>query len=156
MIFSLYDTYKYPGENYDFPHWTKASNYVFIALQRFVYGIGLSMLLLPILLGYFKRLSCFLSLYPWTIISKLTYTIYLIHFYIISIALRSQQNVLMLNWYNNIRDSIYFFILSAFFAIPIVLLIEMPVINLEKLFFKRKLTEVKQLVSSQELKDFSY
>ena len=156
MIFSLYDTYQYPGKNYDFPHWSKASNYTFIALQRFIYGLGLSMIFLPLLLGHFKTISSFLSIYPWIILSKLTFAIYLIHVDIGLIALWSQENVVIFNWYNNIRDTIYFFILSIIFAIPIILLIEMPIINLEKIIFKRQISELQQVMISQELKEFKH
>ena len=144
MIFSLYDSYRFPGENKEYPYWSKMSNYIFIALQRFLYGIGLSMMLLPLLLGHFKGISDFFSGYPWAILSRLSFTIGLINFYVILIGLRSQTEILMLTWHNNIKHSIYYFILSTIFAIPIVLFIEMPIINLEKLVFQRRLTDTKK------------
>ena len=44
---------------------------------------------------------------------------------------------MMVNDYNTIRDTCYFFIVSVVCAMPIVLLIEMPVGNLERLIFRR-------------------
>ena len=114
------------------------------------------MIFLPLLLGHFKTISSFLSIYPWIILSKLTFAIYLIHVDIGLIALWSQENVVIFNWYNNIRDTIYFFILSIIFAIPIILLIEMPIINLEKIIFKRQISELQQVMISQELKEFKH
>lgn len=137
LIFSQYSNYKYPGENFQYGSWSRNEDYAFIAFERVVFGIGLSLLFLPMLLGHFKPITAFLSLYPWSILARFTFVIYLIHYSIIQIIIKSQKNVLMVTPYYNIRDTIYFFIVSLFFAIPIVMLIEMPFGNLEKLVFSK-------------------
>lgn len=89
------------------------------------------------LLGHFQIITSFLSLYPWSVAARLTFVIYLIHYSIINIVQKSQKNVMEINTYNNIRDTIYFFIISAVCAVPIVLIIEMPVGNMEKIMFTK-------------------
>jgi peptidoglycan/LPS O-acetylase OafA/YrhL len=135
LIFCLYDAYKDRGSG-NYPNWTEHDNIAFIAFERFTYSIGISMVLLPMLLGHFKGIASFLSLYPWSVMARLTFAIYLIHISIIQIIVQSQQNVLMVGIYYNIRDTIYFFLLATFFAVPVVLLIELPFSNLERLIFK--------------------
>ena len=90
-----------------------------------------------------------MSLYVWSVIAKLVYGIYLIHCNAINNILRSQENVSMLDYYNNVRDSFYFFILILLLAIPLSLFIELPAGNLEKLAFekeKEKIPEQKPLI----------
>lgn len=137
FIFTELDTYNNPGSTYDFSYWSETENYIFLALQRFGYGLGLSLMLIPLLLGYFKPFVNFMLLYPWCILSKLTFIIYLIHLPIMEIVWRSQSVALHYGVYGNIQSTVYFFILSCFFAVPIVFGIEMPAANLEKLVFAR-------------------
>ena len=137
LIFSQYNTYKYPGESMQYDNWNNAQNYTFIAMERFVYGIAMSLMFLPMLLGYFRPITAFLSLYPWSIVARFNFVIYLIHYSIIQIFIKSQKTVLMVNEFNLIRDTIYFFLVSLLFSIPIVLLIEMPAGNIEKILFSK-------------------
>lgn len=137
LIFVQYDTYKHPGDDLKYRHWSKHSNYTFIALERFAYGLALSMILLPCLLGFFKFINWFMSLYIWSFIAKFTFVMYLIHYGIIEIVIRSIKTSYEFNQYNNIRDSFYFFFLSFACAVPIVLVVEMPSGNLEKLILGR-------------------
>ena len=159
LIFSQYNLYKYPGKAAQYDNWSKESNYTFIALERTVYGLGLSLTFLPMLLGHFKLITSFLSLYPWSILARFSFVIYLIHQSIIEILVKSQKTVQIVYEYSVMRDAIYYFILSLFFAIPIVLLIELPSGNIEKLIFSRgipsKSGEVQKepfIRSSRELK----
>jgi peptidoglycan/LPS O-acetylase OafA/YrhL len=147
LIFSEYDIVKHPGPNnstkfpfsvYNFHHWSENQNIAFIAFERVTFGLGLSMILLPILLGHFKEIAGFLSLYPWSVLAKLTFTIYLIHITISQIIVKSQKNVTEFCIYNIIRDTIYIFVIATFFAIPIVLLVELPLSNIERVVFGKE------------------
>ena len=137
LVFSQYDLYKHPGSKSQYDYWSNNSKYAFIALERTVYGLGISMIFLPMLLGYFKPITAFLSLYPWSILARFSFAIYLVHFSIIQILIKSQKTVQMVYEYSVIRDSVYYFLLSLFFAIPVVFLIEVPTGNIEKLIFSR-------------------
>ena len=137
LIYSQLSTIQYPGDYNQYDSWSKNQNYAFIAFERPVYGLGLSLMILPMLLGHFKCISRVLSLYLWSVLARFAFVVYLIHFPIMQIIIKSQQNVMMVNDYNTIRDTCYFFIVSVVCAMPIVLLIEMPVGNLERLIFRR-------------------
>ena len=137
LIYLLYSTLRYPGDKYEFNNWSDTENYTFIALERFVYGMGLSLVLLPVLLGYFTPISRLLSWYPWSVISRFTFTMYLIHYNMIQIILKSQKTELVLDQYTDIRDAVLFFLLSLLFSIPITMLIEIPFMNIERLMFAR-------------------
>ena len=137
MIFALYNTNKYPGENFEYHSWTHTQNYAYIAMERTAYGLGLSLVFLPMLLGHFKPICKFLSLYPWSILARFAFVIYLIHVFVFIIMLKSQKTVVLVYEYTFIRDTVYLFILSLVFAVPIVLLVEMPAANIERLVFMR-------------------
>jgi hypothetical protein len=62
IIFGLYDTNKNPDDGH-YSNWSQNKNIVFIAFERVTFGLGISMILLPMLLGHFKDITNFLSLY---------------------------------------------------------------------------------------------
>ena len=135
LIFIQYDLYKHPGSEMKYHEWSNNQRYSFIALQRFFYSLGLSMVLMPMLLGYMRIVSNFLGAYIWSIMARITFVMYLIHYALIEIVLRSIKTNIQFDEYNNIRDAFYFFFLAFVCSIPIVLAVEMPSTNLEKLLF---------------------
>ncbi|OMJ91132.1 hypothetical protein SteCoe_6396 [Stentor coeruleus] len=150
LIFSQYSTYKHPGANQDYTHWSKTENYVFIALERFTYGLGISLIFLPLLLGYFKPIIWFLSFPPFSFFSRLCFVMFLIHFSILEISLCSQKNTMNFNPYTNAKDAIFLFILSSACALPIVLVVEMPLSNLESLIFSNFRNKTKAILEEVE------
>ena len=150
LIFIEYNSLQHPGNEGKYEYFSKTANVAYVAFQRFGFGLGITLLFLPMLLGHFRFITKVLSVYPWVVLSKFTFAIYLIHYNIIEIAFRSQENVLMLNDYNNIRDTTFFFFVSLTFAVFITLLVELPAANLEKLLFssqKPKIPEEKSLIA---------
>ncbi|OMJ65503.1 hypothetical protein SteCoe_38101 [Stentor coeruleus] len=137
LIFIQYDTYHHPGDDNSYHHWSKDANYAFYALERFGYGLGISCIFLPLLLGYFKPLADFLSYSAWSFIARLNFVIYLIHLSVMQIIWKSQKTVWVFDMYGNVSQTISFFVFVSICALPIVLAIEMPAANLEKLIFAR-------------------
>lgn len=87
----------------------------------------------------------------------MTYSVYLIHVFIIIISSSSQKTAYMYDDYNIFKDSIYYFVISHIFAVPFVLLIEMPALSLEKLAFSgaRNKTVDKKEAKSEVLLKFT-
>lgn len=137
MIFTQYDICKYPGKTYKYDHWSDEGNWIYLALQRFTYGLGLSIMFVPVLLGHFSWIINFMGMYVWSILARLTFVVYLIHLYIMTIAMLSKKTSDQYDLYNNIRDFVFYAVLSFICAIPIVLVVEMPAGNLEKMIFSR-------------------
>ena len=75
LFFSVYDTSRHYKDS-AYPYWSQIENTLYIAFERFLFGLGISLIFLPLLLGHFTIISNFLSLYPWSIM-------YLIYFYIL-------------------------------------------------------------------------
>ena len=129
IIFARYPVY----DNYTDPYWNQTQNTIFMAFDRAAFGLGISLVFLPMLLGYFPIISAILSWYPWSILSRLTFAMYLINYSIVQTFYLSQRNVIVLDDYNAFMNAAYIFILTTIFSIPIVLMIEMPSMNLEKI-----------------------
>ena len=138
LVYGQYEFYINPLENEDDEGWTRFRIDIFIAFERVVFGCLMSFIFLPMMLGYFRPITAFLSLSIWGFLSKFTFVVYLIHVYIMEIILRSQKDVMRLNEYNAIRDTLYIFSVCVVAAVPIILLIEMPALNLETILFHRK------------------
>ena len=167
LIFSQLSTIKYPGDYSEYNSWSNAQNYVFIAFERPVYGLGLSMMILPMLLGHFRPLIRALSIYPWSVLARFSFAVFLIHTAIVQVIMKSQKTVMMADEYSNTRYTMYLLIVCMAFALPIVLLIEMPAVNLEKLIFsgavfhkeskdiEEPLIKKSQLMHEMELKERS-
>lgn len=62
IMFIQYDTIKHPGDNQKYDNWSHAQNDTFIAFSTFTFGLGLSLVLLPVLLGHFSWINYILSL----------------------------------------------------------------------------------------------
>ena len=139
LVFSPESSNKETGPDNNATYWSDTQNYIYIAFERFSFGLGLSLVLLPLLLGYFKPITKLLSLYYWTVLSRFTFAIYLIHDSIIKTTVKSQKNELFFDDYYSISETIIAFIVSLFFAVPIVLLIEIPCANIEKIIFSREI-----------------
>ena len=144
LLYGQYDVYIYPWENDEDEGWARFRIDIFIAFERVTYGIGMSLIFLPMLLGFFKPITRFLSWSPWCILAKFTFVVYLIHLPILQTMLRSQTDVMKLSEYNAIRDTIYFYIVSLGFAVLLVIFVEMPAANLEKIIFPRRNTKDKK------------
>jgi peptidoglycan/LPS O-acetylase OafA/YrhL len=148
FVFVQYDSFTHPGPKYDYEEWTDAANVAYIALEKFGISLGLTLMFLPLLLGHFTWIIAFMAFPVWNIFARLSFAAYLLHHFIITVVFASQKNVTEIDTYNNIMDTIYFYLLSVFCAIPVVLLIEFPVANLDKRFLKKQLKPI----GYQELK----
>jgi peptidoglycan/LPS O-acetylase OafA/YrhL len=136
LIFFQYDLYSNPGANYEYEEWTKTENYTFIALERIGFGLGVTFILLPLLLGYFSGIVAFMACPVWSFFSRISYNVFLIHYPLMYLVFYSSKAVSELNIFNTIRNTAYFFVLSCVCALPIALLIEFPINNVLKLAFR--------------------
>ena len=148
LLFSQYSFYKYPGEDNKFESWSDTEYYAYIAFERFIFGMGLSLLLLPVLLGHFQPVMRFLSFSPYNILSKLTFSVYLVNDSILQGAYKSQKSTMELNQSNILRDTTYYFLICLIVAVPIALLIEIPAANLESLILVRNSNQNQSIVKS--------
>ncbi|OMJ91137.1 hypothetical protein SteCoe_6401 [Stentor coeruleus] len=157
LIFSQYDTYKYPGANFAFTHWSKKANYFFIAMERLTFGIGLSCVVMPMILGYFKFIRDLLSGCVWNTLARLTFSAYLVHSNIIAVITRSERDAITYRANNNIRDTVFYAFISFALAFFIAILVEMPLGNLESVLRKRLDVRVTHLLwtdnNSEKSKD---
>ena len=136
IIFTRYPIYNYLKDSYEDPYWNETQNAIFLAFDRATFGLGISLIFLPMLLGYFPIISAILSWYPWSVLSKLTFAMYLINYSIVETFYLSQRNEILFDTYNALMNATYIFILTAIFSIPLVFMVEMPSVNLEKLLLR--------------------
>ena len=136
LIFVQYNVWK--QGDLSFSSWSKAQNIQFIAWNRLAYGVGLSCLLLPIILGHIKPAEWFLSLPIWSPFAKLTFSVYLIHLSIVTRFSQSTPSAYYVSDLNILMDLIMFVLLSYFVAVFITLTVESPMMALEKVLFHPK------------------
>ena len=89
-----------------------------------------------------------MSLYIWNILAKLTYGGYLVNYYLIRITLESQQATFALTNYENLKNTVYFYVGSLVISLPLFLLIESPASNLEQLFFRKQIIQRDKTLSA--------
>lgn len=103
----------------------------YVALFRSSWALALSWLIFACVKGYGAPINWFLSLPFFQHLSRLSYSIYLVHFPIIMYSASLQRT---LNYYNGFTMIMFYVGIVAFsllVAIPIVLVVEMPFISLE-------------------------
>jgi hypothetical protein len=57
--------------------------------------------------------------------------------HIIILVNTSQKTAVEFNIFNTIKDSVFFFFLSCFCALALALVVEFPMINIDKLLFRQ-------------------
>lgn len=147
FVLFQYDTYSdSTGGTYN--KWGDFWNIVFIAIHRVGFTLGVSLFTLPVLMGYFSFLAWFLGGSIWTPLARLNFTIFLIHYNIIFSSFRSQSTAEQLDDFLIFRDWLFYFCLAALVAVPIYLLVELPVLNLDNLLLRRRFTQQDKSKSS--------
>lgn len=115
-------------------NWNLATNIAYSTLSRLAFVSGVGILIFLMLNGY-ASLPCYLLSHPfWTPLARLTYLAYLVHPMIIDTILSAGR---VAYFWNPLHVIVYFlaFIMIAYsVALFIWLLIEKPVMNLEKIF----------------------
>ena len=112
--------------------WTRGEIAAFYGFSRPCWGLGISLLFLPMLLGHWKLVAWFLSLDIWTPLARLTFCTYLVHLNLGSIYFNSKNTAY---WFDDLNITIDFFFItltSYAAAIPLTLAVESPFMALEK------------------------
>ena len=128
MIFVFYSINNHPDD------FSKMFNVLFLTFSRSLFVLGLTLLLVPSLIGRNRPLNWFLSLDAFTPLARLTFGAYMVHpAFMVFYSYNTQRGELM-----TINQGIMNFIvwMVASFATSIVctLMIETSCMNLEKTF----------------------
>ena len=118
--------------------WTKADNILYLGFNRTLYALGLTMVLLPMLQGYYWLGIWFLSHPIWTPFARLTFCTYLVHISLIVSYYFSANEAYWLNDLNIVTDFLFITLISYAAAVPLTLAVESPFMALEKLLKARK------------------
>ena len=122
---------------------------MFLVFSRTIFVIGMTLFLLPALMGHNRPTTWFLSLDFFTPLARLTFGAYLVHpIYIIFHSLNTESGV-----YVTINQGIVNFItwtvVSFVTSVLFTLLIETPWMNLEKVFLGRENTKKNRQISTE-------
>ena len=132
FIFIQYTAYKDVDNGWT--SWSHSETAAFYGFQRPCWGLGISLLFLPMLLGHWKLVAWFLSLDIWTPLARLTFCTYLVHIHLGMVFFQSLNEAY---WFNDLNITIDFFFItfiSFAAAIPLTLAVESPFMAMEKLF----------------------
>lgn len=106
--------------------WSPAANILYISLSRAMWGLALSVVWLPILLGKDTGLGWVLSWEVWAPLAKLSFCAYLLHVHIIVIGVMSQQAAQWFGGLTLFADFCFYAIITYIAAIPLAIGVELP------------------------------
>lgn len=152
IVFIQYDNMSNPGPDGKYNSWGEHRNIAFMAFDRFVFTLGLTMIIMPSLLGYMKLLTSFLGASAWTPLARINFAIYLIHYNILFTVYINQHTELYFSEYYLIRDTIYFFFISAIAGFLVTMFIEFPCMNLERVLLRPAPRKVEKNEVTKDLK----
>jgi peptidoglycan/LPS O-acetylase OafA/YrhL len=121
-----------------FTYWTPNENYVFITFNRWFFSIGVSGIVVPITLGALRWPSQILSFSVWAPFSRLTYSCYLISYNLCLLMMLSQNASFYIDYMSLLQNALVFVFLSYVAGLCVCLLVEIPVLSLEKLFVQSR------------------
>lgn len=109
----------------------------FTTFHRFFIILGLSFIVFPAKLGYFTFFGNILKIKVFRITGKLSYSLYLIHMFMIIFNLQGDDDVLVYGTEFIIKFVIKIYILGLIVSVFIYVLIESPFLKLEKKIITR-------------------
>jgi peptidoglycan/LPS O-acetylase OafA/YrhL len=130
LVFVTFDIYDNPGPDDRYTHWEKIDHHLFLTFEKVIFGASLSLIMLPVALGHFPIIGSIMSSYPFIVLGRLNFCTFLIHNSFIELYYKSQKNDEVFNTWANLIDGCWFLLLCELCAIPTVLFIEMPVMNI--------------------------
>lgn len=100
---------------------------------RIIWSICVCYIIFACVHGSGGWINTFLSLPMWQPLTKLSYSIFLIHYTIIKIIMYSIKTPLYFNAFTAFQSFISIYVLSTFVAIPMALAFELPINAITKL-----------------------
>lgn len=135
MLAVLYAPYNFETNGPD--SWTLAAKAIYLAFEHIFFSVGLLLCLLPMVVGFGGSMLKLLTYKYLAVVAKISFSYYLIHpVFIHYYTLNKHQSL-----YLQDGDLIYSFfttaLLSTFTATILTLIIESPIMSLEKKLFRR-------------------
>ena len=127
--------------------WTDGFAMTWNISARTLFAVGLFMLTAPGLVGNLKPFTHFMSNYYFTLVSRLSYTGYLIHYVFLFVVVYDSDQVLGINPGFSFSLAFSVFIFSCFGAFVIHLLVEKPFVNIETRIISGK-KQIKAIINS--------
>jgi len=120
-------------------HWTSGFAMTWNVAGRTLFAIGIFLLITPGLVGNLPTLSAFLSNYYFTLISRVSYSGYLIHLALLLFVFYNSDQIAGVSQMYESMIAFSVAVLSCFVAAIFYLVVEKPIVNLEgKLLHKKK------------------
>lgn len=123
--------------NYNGEPWPKAGNVVYEMLCRFAWGVFVAWVVFACYYGYGGWVNSFLGHPAWAPLGRLTYSAYLLHPIILTIFIAHQGSA----FYLSLALTAFYFagvsLISYGCAAILSLMVEFPLVGLEKLFIPR-------------------
>jgi hypothetical protein len=117
-------------------YWSQDSKSFFLTVQNFMFTIGFSFLFFPLLFGHLKWLKILMSMDIMIILAKISYAAYLVHQLIIDIFVFSRDQRVIITDSEVFYFGISAIALTGFFAFLLAMMIEQPLMVLEKKFIR--------------------
>lgn len=146
MLTCLFITYFSFNPDY----WGDVSNLLYNLLSRRAFVIGLFMFFTPLMLGHFYSLGGFFGSDFFLPLSKLTFSVYLIHPWLIRFIVYNYSFAFFFDGFTLVLSGFSYIFVAYLFALLITTLFELPFANIRELF---KNSRAKALSAKQSKKE---
>ena len=117
-------------------YWAKSTKVAYFVFNHFLFGLGISFWILPMIMGYCSELKWLLSAGIFQVLAKISYSLYMIHsaiyFYVV---LTRNQSIIFDDFYifTTSTSLLMITVIAAFF---VTATIEFPFLSLEKKYLR--------------------
>ena len=118
-----------------FTNWNSGETVMFLGTHRFLIGIALSAILMPVLLGRMPFLREFLGAAVFAPLAKMCFCVYLMHITVLFCILTSTETSVHFSALQSACLTILTILISFFVGYATSMLVEAPCMNLEKIMF---------------------
>ncbi|XP_074597341.1 nose resistant to fluoxetine protein 6-like isoform X2 [Brevipalpus obovatus] len=152
MVMIIYGAYPI-SLGYIWPRWALA---LFDSTNRIIWSLALAWMIYAMASGYGGWFDSFLSHRYFAPMSKTSYSVYLIHMFVITVYTGSQLNLLQTTSISLINAMITIWVVSMAFGSIWTLLFEAPFLNIMKLVFNLQRRSTKIVTQKSEEKINNY
>lgn len=133
MIFMEYPAYSSAAKSESLEDdWNQSSRSAFMAFNRSGFVLGVSLIVLPLLMGYNKAVGNVMRSRVWTPLARLSFCGYLVHISVLAMIYGRQEVAYYLTSFNLLTDFVVGCVGTYAIAFLIFILVECPMINVEK------------------------
>lgn len=116
--------------------WTQNQKSAYLVFHRFLFTLGFSFLVFPMMLGYCGQMKSFLSLPIFQVLARSSYSLYMIHPLLLIYFSFSRSQAIITDGFYLFVTNVCLFAIAHIISIIVTIVVELPLLSLERKYLR--------------------